>query len=507
MSQEGINSKFRNGIYNLEQKTELLDTKLTNVSSSLQSVSSSVDFLLTNNSFDSIVATGSLTFTPAAESKIIFNSLVNQGSDKAFILYKDDSSYHINGSNENSRLSIGLYNDNESTFGEGLDLQGAGSLIFNVGTWDSQLNSSIGSQNGVASGNPIKFRINNVDKAYFDSNGGITSSVGLKVGSAGIVFNDNSVLTTATMAAGVTAQQVTGAIFAFPTRAEVTGAITAVGGVNATQVSGAITGALSSYSTTSQISSSFLAITNASSSFGLNSDLTASYATKAQVTGAISNFPTRTEVTSALSSISSVSLTASNVFTNDNFFQQNFAADSIGTTGGGFSIYGLRSHNGKVGINMNGFPSTYNFEVNGTAYLGGGETSIDEAAIDLLYTDTHYKSSAIGLSVLTTTRSFDISLNQYHEISSINTNFTASFINLDKTASGLKQVINVYLLINQGATPHSMKAIQVNSSNVIIDWLNGSEPAVNANKKDLYKIKLLLNSTTNTALAYLETYG
>ena len=159
MSDNSEIARIRGKVLRLEDKTGILT-----VNNNTSSFSGDVNI------------TGNISFAPSAEKKITFNSLVNAGSDKAFIYYKEESAYHVAGSyQENSRLSIGVYNDNEINVGEGLDLQGAASLIFNVGTWDSELNAAIGEQYAPAGspfGNPIKFRINNVDKMMLEATSG-----------------------------------------------------------------------------------------------------------------------------------------------------------------------------------------------------------------------------------------------------------------------------------------------------------------------------------------------
>jgi len=478
MSQDGINSIFRNGIFSLGSSLDTTNNKLTAVSGtlflvsgSLVGVKESVEILKNRSDFDSLFATGSITFTPATESKIIFNSLVNAGSDKAFILYKEDSTYHINGSNENSRLSIGLSNDNESLYGEGLDLQGGGSLIFNVGTWDSELSNSIGGQFSIPTGNPIKFRINDIDKAYFDSNGGLTASIGVKVGTEGLVFNDGTKLNTATTAGGVSAAEVTGAISNFPTRSEVTGALT-------------------SYATS----------TSVSSSFALKSDLTASYATKVQVTGAVANFATRSEVSGAITGSGIVTLNGNNTFTGINSF------NNITTVNNDFQVdYYLSGYTllvdyntHKVGIRTTGTPSytldvvgdgryTDNLYLTRSLYVGPIINNLDN-------TPTTFG----GISTIAT-----ITANKFY-LAPPGNDFTASFTNLP--TNDLKvTTIDVYL--SQSSAAKQITAVKVNNTSSNVNWLNNSIPSVSAYKIDVYTFNILRVSSNWLVTGELKTYG
>jgi hypothetical protein len=99
----------------------------------------------------------------------------------------------------------------------------------------------------------------------------------------------------------VTQAELDAAIVNFPTRVEVSGAITASGGgpggVPAAEISGAITASIANRPTRTEV-------TGALGSYATLTGLSASFATKTQVsgaiTGAISNFPTRTEASGAI---------------------------------------------------------------------------------------------------------------------------------------------------------------------------------------------------------------
>ena len=70
---------------------------------------------------------------------------MNYGSDIAFLRFNQNSSFLVSGS-ENVRLTLGVFNDfeNASQHADSLDLQGGHQLTFNIGLWDSELNSAIG---------------------------------------------------------------------------------------------------------------------------------------------------------------------------------------------------------------------------------------------------------------------------------------------------------------------------------------------------------------------------
>lgn len=99
----------------------------------------------------------------------------------------------------------------------------------------------------------------------------------------------------------VTEAELSGAIINFPTRVEVSGAITASGGggggVPAAEISGAITGATANFPTR-------IEVTGVLGSYATLSGLSASFATPSQVsssvTSAVTNFPTRIETSGAI---------------------------------------------------------------------------------------------------------------------------------------------------------------------------------------------------------------
>jgi hypothetical protein len=132
-----------------------------------------------------LTANGDLEFAPTAQAKILWNSKVNTGSDRAFVLFKDNSTYLSpqGTAQECARLSIGVFNDfgNIAADLDALDIQGGTRLTLNVGAWDAELNTAIGTP---ATGDllqGISFRINDVEKMQLDKDGklGITASLGV----------------------------------------------------------------------------------------------------------------------------------------------------------------------------------------------------------------------------------------------------------------------------------------------------------------------------------------
>jgi hypothetical protein len=101
-----------------------------------------------------------LKFDNTSQSQITWTSAANYGSDSAFILFKADSSQHgVNA--ENSRLSIGVFNDFDATNSDAMDLQGGYKLKLNAGDWDTELKSLIGTPTGASDAYGISLCVNN----------------------------------------------------------------------------------------------------------------------------------------------------------------------------------------------------------------------------------------------------------------------------------------------------------------------------------------------------------
>ena len=117
---------------------------------------------------------GDLSFDGPGVHKILFESNVNAGSDRAFIYFNENSNFHRSGT-ENVRFSIGTFNDfsNSGTHSDAVDIQGGARLFLNAGDWDTELDTAIGtpSTGGSLDGEPIQFAVNNSKVAAISSGG------------------------------------------------------------------------------------------------------------------------------------------------------------------------------------------------------------------------------------------------------------------------------------------------------------------------------------------------
>jgi len=117
-------------------------------------------------------------FQPATAGEytlVNFNSKVNSGSDRGFILVQDESAEPGGSSSEDLRMTIGVYNDfkQSSAHSDELWFQGGGRLCYNVGSWDSELNTIIGTPGvGTALGGlKHEWRLSNSTKMTLNSSG------------------------------------------------------------------------------------------------------------------------------------------------------------------------------------------------------------------------------------------------------------------------------------------------------------------------------------------------
>lgn len=105
-----------------------------------------------------------------------YHSKFNQGSDKGFLLLQDESAETLGNTSEDIRFTMGVYNDfyGSGSHSDELWLQGGGRLVQNVGTWDSEMNTLVGTPNGAKTGgNAYEWRVNNSSAMVMAQNGSL----------------------------------------------------------------------------------------------------------------------------------------------------------------------------------------------------------------------------------------------------------------------------------------------------------------------------------------------
>jgi hypothetical protein len=122
-----------------------------------------------------------------------FESKVNQASDYGWILMQDDSA-NTNGApgTEDIRMTIGVFNDFQGpgVHSDELWFQGGARLVQNVGSWDSEYNTIIGTPAAKTNGTTYEWRINN-SSVMAISFGGVLSVGGNTVYHTGNLTNLN----------------------------------------------------------------------------------------------------------------------------------------------------------------------------------------------------------------------------------------------------------------------------------------------------------------------------
>lgn len=113
--------------------------------------------------------------TAGGHNIVNFMSKVSPGSEKGFILFQDESAFCEGTGTEDMRLTIGVYNDfrHSSSHSDELWLQGGGRLVYNVGSWDSELDTIVGSP-GVGTTGGFEWLVNNLNVMTLAHDGKLT---------------------------------------------------------------------------------------------------------------------------------------------------------------------------------------------------------------------------------------------------------------------------------------------------------------------------------------------
>lgn len=96
------------------------------------------------------------------------------------------------------------------------------------------------------------------------------------------------------------------------------------------------------------------------------------------------------------------------------------------------------------------------------------------------------------------------SLGHIFSHSSISASFTCNLTNLN-LSSGSATAIT--LVLAQGANAYIASALQIDGVSQTINWQGGSQPAGNANKKDVQSFSILNSSGTYTVMGQLVSFG
>lgn len=162
----------------------------------------------TNNASEKLDVIGNFQFvaegwnfidntTSAGWNGMFFRSATNGLTEGGFILKQDETSNSPGSGGEDVRFTIGVYNDfrQSASHSDELWFQGGGRQVSNVGTWDSELNTILGTPSAGVTGG-YEWRVNNSTKMDMAHGGRLTvqSSVAVSqdnTSGGGIILADD----------------------------------------------------------------------------------------------------------------------------------------------------------------------------------------------------------------------------------------------------------------------------------------------------------------------------
>ena len=106
-------------------------------------------------------------------------------------------------------------------------------------------------------------------------------------------------------------------------------------------------------------------------------------------------------------------------------------------------------------------------------------------------------TSASGVTAL------DCSNGHVHYLTGASGDITANFTNLTLTA---EYAVNLMVIINQGATPYEVTAVQIGGSAQTINWQGGSAPTGNANGIDAFSFTILNDGGSYVVLGQMVDF-
>lgn len=109
-----------------------------------------------------------------------------------------------------------------------------------------------------------------------------------------------------------------------------------------------------------------------------------------------------------------------------------------------------------------------------------------------------------SLSNATGTVTHDISSGAVFYHTTPSANWTANFTNVPTDNN---RTVVVSIVIIQGTTARIPSAVQIAGSAQTINWLGGTAPTGNANKRDIVSFTLIRVSSAWTVLGQLSSYG
>ena len=166
-------------------------------------------------------------------------------------------------------------------------------------------------------------------------------------------------------------------------------------------------------------------------------------------------------------------------------------------TSGNNGTSGTSGNNGTSGTS--GLTPTTDWSLSGNLTVSGTSSF---NGLTVLQEVSEVINTTPGATAATVVYDFSTGSNWYH--SSVNTNFTANFINVPITNN---RAITTTIVINQGATAYIPTALQINSATQTIKWSGGTASGT-ANQVDIVGFTFIRDGSGNWAqvLGQINTF-
>ena len=138
-------------------------------------------------------------------------------------------------------------------------------------------------------------------------------------------------------------------------------------------------------------------------------------------------------------------------------------------------------------------------ESNGTQVSIEGEAFIQERAMF----DKGVEEKFATLTGSTGVTAMDCANGHVHYLTGASGDITANFTNLGLTA---EYATNLTVIINQGATPYEVTAVQIGGAAQTINWQGGSAPTGNANGIDSFSFTILNDGGTYVVMGQMVDF-
>jgi hypothetical protein len=183
----------------------------------------------------------------------------------------------------------------------------------------------------------------------------------------------------------------------------------------------------------------------------------------------------------------------------------------------GFNVATINATTANVTTALVGTANVTTGNISGSLFVGSsittGGSNGDISNVNTVYASVVSANDLFIKQVFETTNALanatgtlehDCALGHIFVHSTPSANFTVNFANVTITTNNATAFT---LVINQGGTAYVPTAVQVNSQAQTVSWQGGTQPAGNANKKDVVTFSVVNNNGTWITLGQLTTFG